>query len=212
MIEAIENFVAKIFAGNSYFATFFISMIPFLELKGAIPFGMSKEVFGGRALSPFAAWMAAATGSLVPAFILVWLFVPVVNWLKRTKGFKKLSASLEDRFSSRAGKIDNQAKKSRKTFLKKCIGLIIFVAVPLPLTGAYTGSAIASYLGLGYLNSLLCIFIGNIIAGGIVVLLCTIFAGYEKYVLLSFILLLILLVAIKLLQMAIKKKKANKIS
>ncbi len=198
--------MAKLFAGNSYFATFFISMIPLLELKGAIPFGMSREIFGDRALSPLSAWLAASTGGLIPAFLLIKLFVPIIRWFKNTKGFKRLSTSLENKFSTKASAINQSGHGGKKAYLKKCLGLMFFVAVPIPLTGVYTGSAIAAYLGLGYINSLFCIFIGNLIAGGIVVLLCTVFAGYEKYVLLSFILLLVLIVAIKLISMLFKRK------
>lgn len=211
MIEAIENFIVNIFGGNSFWATFFISMIPVIELKGAVPFGMSKEIFGENALSAFSAWAASATGSLLPAFFLVWLFVPVMNWLKKTKLFKSLSKRLEDRFLSNAEKIKTDAQNVKHQFWKKWFGLMIFVAIPLPLTGAWTGSAIAGYLGLGYLNSILAIFVGNIIAGGIVVLLCTVFAGYEGYVFLAFVVMLVAVVIYKLIKGAIDKKKRQEV-
>ena len=182
-------------------------MIPVIELKGAIPFGMSKDVFGSKALSPMLAWLASATGSLVPAFFLVWLFIPTMNWLKNTKVFKNLSQKLEDKFKNNAQKINNNAQNSKLKELKKCLGLIIFVAIPLPLTGAYTGSAIAAYMELGYLKSLLCIFIGNIIAGGIVVLLCTVFSGYEVYIFMAFIIVLIAIILIRIIKNIILKSK-----
>ena len=165
MIEAIENFIINLFNGDSFWATFFISMVPIIELKGAIPFGMSKDIFGENALSPLRAWLASATGSLVPAFFLVWLFVPIMHWLKNTKVFKNMSLKLEQKYSENAKKIEENGNNSKLKVLKKWFGLMVFVAIPLPLTGAYTGSAIAGYLNIGYINSMLGIFVGNIIAG-----------------------------------------------
>lgn len=211
MIEAIENFVINLFNGDSFWATFFISMVPIIELKGAVPFGMSKDIFGESALSPLQAWIASATGSLVPAFFLVWLFVPIMNALKKTKLFKNLSLKLEEKFSLNANKIEENSNRAKFKQLKKWLGLMLFVAIPLPLTGAYTGSAIAGYLNIGYVNSLLSIFIGNIIAGGLVVLLCTIFEGYEGYIFGAFVLILIGVLAYKTIRKIILKNKKQEV-
>ena len=186
-------------------------MIPLIELKGAVPFGMSKEVFGSNALSPFSAWLASSTGSLVPAFFLIWIFAPLMTWLKKTKMFKRLSTSMETKFKSNADKLSNGNDQKRGN-AKKYIGLILFVAIPLPLTGAYTGSAIASYLGLSYVSSLICIFIGNIIAGGIMVLLCTVFAGYEGYVFLGFLCLLLMALIIAVIKKIINRRNVKNAS
>lgn len=186
-------------------------MIPIIELKGAVPFGMSKEIFGENALSPLQAWFSSSVGSLVPAFFLVWLFVPIINWLKNTKLFSSLSKKLETRFSANAKKIQENTNDAKLKKLKKWVGLMLFVAIPLPLTGAYTGSAIAGYLNLGYINSMLAIFVGNIIAGGIVVLLCTIFKGYELYVFLTFLLVLFGIVVYKLVKGFVQKRKKQAI-
>ena len=210
MIEQIELFFVNLFSGNAFLATFFISMVPIIELKGAVPFGMSAKLFGGNALSPGLAWTASALGSLVPALLLVCAFTPIMNWLKRTKMFMALTQKIEQKFSQNAEKIKSNAETSKRRFLKKWFGLMLFVAIPLAFTGTYTGSAVASYLGLGYLNSVLAIFVGNIIAGGIVVLLCIIFAGYEIYVFLGFLVVLLVITLIKVVEKIICIKK-NKI-
>ena len=209
MIEAIEQFVANLFNENSYLATFFISMIPIIELKGAIPFGMSANIFGKKALSLLGAWSAAALGSLVPALFLVWLFIPLMRALKNTKMLKKLSEKLENKFHKNAENINKTSENKGKKKLYKWLGLMIFVAIPLPLTGAYTGSAIAGYLGLSYIESILAILTGNIIAGGIVVLLCTIFKGYEMWIFIGFLILLIIFVLLKFITNIIKIKRVN---
>lgn len=178
-------------------------MIPLIELKGAIPFGMSSELFGSNALTPFSAWVAASVGSFIPAIFLVWLFVPLMNKLRGRKLFRNLSQRLENRYKLKAEKIKGKT-------LKKCLLLVLFVAIPLPLTGAYTGSIVAALASIGYLNAILSIFIGNLIAGGIVVLLCTIFAGYELYILLGFLLLIVLFILVSLIRSALKKRQNKK--
>lgn len=208
MVEFVEQFIVYIFKDNSFLATFFISMVPIIELKGALPFGMSAKIFGERALSPVSAWITASLGSFVPAVFLVWLFVPIMNWLKRTKTFGKISNKFEQRFKKNADKIDVQTKNSKSEF-KKLFMLMLFVAIPLPLTGAYTGSAIAGYLNLGYFKSLGAILVGNLIAGGIMTLLCTIFKGYETLIFIVFIAIVAIFVAIKLISGLVKKKKVE---
>jgi len=207
LIEIIEQFVANLFNGNSYLATFFISMVPIIELKGAIPFGMSANIFGKKALNPLGAWSAAALGSLVPALFLVWLFIPLMRVLKNTKLFKTFSERLENKFNKNAENINKSSENKNKKKLYKWLGLMIFVAVPLPLTGAYTGSAIAGYLGLSYIESILAILTGNIIAGGIVVLLCTIFKGYEMWIFIGFLIVLMFAIFTKVVLNLLKKKQ-----
>lgn len=209
MVELVEKFIIYIFKDNSFLATFFISMVPIIELKGALPFGMSAKIFGEKALSPVSAWITASLGSFVPAVFLVWLFVPIMNWLKKTKVFGKISSKFEQKFKKDAIKIDNQSINA-KSELKKLFLLMLFVAIPLPLTGAYTGSAIAGYLNLGYFKSLGAILVGNFIAGGIMTLLCTIFKGYETVIFLVFIAVVVVAIMFKIISNAIKKKR-NKI-
>lgn len=212
MVAFVEKLILSIFGNNSFFATFFISMVPVIELKGAVPFGMSAELFGTNALPWYLAWLAAAIGGLVPAFVLILIFNPLLSLMKRSKWFKKISIKIEQKYSKNAQKIEMEANMSNKKELKQILGLIIFVAIPLPLTGVYTGSAIASFLSLGYWKSMFAILLGNIISGGIVVLLCTIFKGYELYVFIAFVAILILILMYKLIKkvLFLQKEKTSK--
>lgn len=207
MIIKIEKFIAKLFGFNSYIATFFTAMIPLIELKGAVPFGMSKEIFGAKALDLFSACIASAIGSFVPAIFLILLFKPLISYLKKTKVFKKVTLSIENRFQNNADKLSSGAKKSS---IKKYLALILFVAIPLPLTGAYTGSAVASLMGISYFAGLVCILIGNLICALIMALFCTIFKGYENYILLSFLLLLLIFILARIIINYARKKKSKK--
>ncbi len=177
-------------------------MLPLIELKGAIPFGMSQEFFSGGALSPLSAWISASTGAFVPAIFLVFLFPRLVSWLKKRKTLRKLSSRLESSYKAKAGKISENGKRMKDYLL-----LILFVAVPLPLTGVYTGSIVASVMGFSYFSSLVCILVGNFVCGGIVVLLCTILKGYELYILIGFGLLIFLVVGVRLIRKIFKRQK-----
>ena len=135
--------------------TFFLSMVPILELRGAIPIGTA----GG--LNPAIATLIASVGNLVPIpFIL--LFIPkILAWMREQKYTKKLAVWL-----------DKKVHKNRKTIEKYgYLGLIILVAIPLPGTGAWTGALVASCLEMHRKRSMVSIAIGVTIAALIVFLL-----------------------------------------
>lgn len=210
MVDFIQNLFLKIFNNNAYLATFFIAMVPIIELKGAVAFGMSGQIFGANALSPFMAWIISSLGSWVPALFLAWAFKPIVTWLKNSKTFNKVSTKIENKYKKDAVKIQNNNKNKVNLFFKKCLGLIAFVGIPLPLTGAYTGSVIGVYLGIGYLLNIMCVLIGNLLAGAIVVLLCTVFKGYELLVFGVFCLIVIMAIVYKIIKSFwLKKRQLN---
>ena len=112
--------------------TFLISMVPVLELRGAIPVGVA----GG--LPPLAAMCIAMAGNLIPIPFLILFTRRVFNWLK-TKG--RLAAMVE-KLEARA------AEKSQLVLKYAWIGLCILVAIPLPGTGAWTGALVAAVLDM----------------------------------------------------------------
>ena len=85
--EWISQLFVNIFGDNSALATILISIIPIIELKGAIPFGMSKSFWGENALSGVEALLFALLGGLIVAILLSFLLSPVVRWLKKRKFF-----------------------------------------------------------------------------------------------------------------------------
>ena len=132
--------------------TFLISMVPVLELRGAIPVGVA----GG--LSPLAAMCIAIVGNLVPIPILIVFTRRVLNWLK-TKGRIHL---LVEKLESCA------AEKSQIVLKYAWVGLCILVAIPLPGTGAWTGALVAAVLDLRLKKAMPAICLGVVIAGFIV--------------------------------------------
>ena len=132
--------------------TFLISMVPVLELRGAIPVGVA----GG--LSPLAAMAIASLGNLVPIPFLIVFTRRVFNWLK-TKGRLRV---LVEKLETRA------AEKSQVVLKYAWWGLCILVAIPLPGTGAWTGALVAAVLNMRLKKAMPAITVGVVIAGFIV--------------------------------------------
>ena len=214
MAEAIQNAFVQAFGEHTWLAVFLISMIPIVELRGAIPFGMSVAIWGSGALTWWQAYLCAVIGSTIPAMIIVPLLIPVFTWMKKTKWFKGIATSLEEKFKSKSDKVSATIQTEatiRRATLRKFWGTATFIAIPFPLTGAWTGSAIAAYLNLGWVKGVSAAFVGNAIAGAIMVLVCSLFVGYEDIILYAFcgLAVLVILTAI-VVKFILKKKKAKK--
>lgn len=133
--------------------TFLMAMVPVVELRGAIPYGVVSG------LSVHTAFILAVIGNLVPIPVLVVFTRKVFEWL-RTK-----SGSLDRmvcRLESKAEK--NKVLVERYEFL----GLMILVAVPLPGTGAWTGALVAAMMNMRLKTAMPAIIAGVLIAGIIV--------------------------------------------
>ena len=133
--------------------TFLMAMVPVIELRGAIPYG----VLAG--LSVQEAFILAVIGNLVPIPFLVVFTRKVFEWL-RTK-----SEGL-DRFVRR---MEAKAEKNKGIVEKyEFLGLVILVAIPLPGTGGWTGALVAAMLDMRLKRAMPAITLGVIIAGIIV--------------------------------------------
>lgn len=131
------------------FKVMFMAMLPIIELRGAIPIGVALG------LSHIESLFFAYIGSIIPAPFILILIKPVLRWMHKTKMFKKL-----------ADKMIEKNNKNRKTIDKYGTwGLLIFVAMPLPGTGVWSGSLLAALLNIRIRFSLLAIVVGNLIAG-----------------------------------------------
>ena len=131
------------------FSVMFIAVLPVIELKGAIPVGISLG------LSPFHAAVISFVGSMIPVPFILFAIRPVFNYLKKTSIFKNVVHRLTDKSLSKSGNIQKYG----------AWGLLLFVAIPLPGTGVWTGSLIAALLDMRFKWAFPAIFIGNLIAG-----------------------------------------------
>lgn len=133
-----------------FFSTILMAMVPVIELRGAIPFGVAAGISVNQAL------VCAIIGNLIPIpFILLFLRRVFVWMRKISTGFENLVEKLELRAKRKKGIVDKY----------EIIGLIILVAIPLPGTGAWTGALVATVLDIRMRRALPAITIGVIIAG-----------------------------------------------
>lgn len=136
------------------FLTVFIASLPISELRGAIPFAL------GMKLPVLKAYFLAVLGNLVPVIPLLLFFGEVVRILERFMWGKKFLNWLFTRTRTRSQIIQRF----------EIIGLTLFVAVPLPLTGAWSGAVAAFIFGIRFRYAILAITLGVLIAGVIVTL------------------------------------------
>ncbi|HEY8361916.1 MAG TPA: small multi-drug export protein [Tissierellaceae bacterium] len=132
----------------------FFSMLPVIELRGAIPLGISLG------LSPVHSAALSMIGNIIIIPFLLKLLYPIMFYLEKTYIFSKTIGWIKKRSIKKA----NIVKKY------SLIGLFIFVAIPLPGTGVWTGSIIASLLKLNVRKAFFSMSFGIIIAGIIVLI------------------------------------------
>ncbi len=213
MSEWLKQLFVSVFGTHSEIATFLISMIPIVELRGAIPFGSATSLWGENALSLWESFAVSVLGSTVVCVILTFLFWPILNWFKKTKTFKKLADFIENKLHKNSESINKKTKdekNEKRLFWLKFFGVLAFVAIPLPLTGAWTGTCLGLFVGLKTWQTILAVAGGNIIAGLIMTLVSYFFADDTMIVLLAFLALVVLFVLYAIIQHFIKKHKQKK--
>ncbi|MCK4653801.1 MAG: small multi-drug export protein [Candidatus Cloacimonetes bacterium] len=150
--ERLKSKVDKINV-SSEVKVFLISMIPIFELRGAIPLGILAYELPIWKVFPI-----AVVGNMVPIFFILLFFDFVTKLFFKVPSLKKILESIFRRTRSKSSVIEKYEE----------IGLMFFVAIPLPITGAWTGSLAAYLLGLSFWKSILFIFFGVLIAGVVV--------------------------------------------
>ncbi|MBQ2732888.1 MAG: small multi-drug export protein [Clostridia bacterium] len=147
--------------------TFLLSMVPIIELRGAIPLG------AGLGLPWYVNYIVCVIGNFLPVPFILLFIRAILNWMKKVPKLDKIAIWLEER----------AAKKSDKVNKYATLGLLVFVALPLPGTGAWTGSLVAALMEMRLKHSLLSVFCGVLIAGVIVTLIAYGALGFLKFLL-----------------------------
>ncbi len=212
MTESIEQFFFSIFGGNVVLATILISIIPIIELKGAIPFSMSVDIWGANALSAWEAFAYALIGTSLIIFVLALIYIPLIKWLKSTKFFKRLGEKLENLINRKKKVVEDEIakeKSKKKILLLKITGVFLFVANPIPFTGVWTGTCLAIALGLNYWTACATVVSGNIVAG-LLILFLSHFFGDSTLILCYILLAIAVSIAIFLIIKSIILKHNNK--
>ena len=211
MVEFLGGIFATIFGEHSILATIIISMFPLIELKGGIPVGMSVDFWGSNALNGTQAFLFALLGSCLVVPILAYVFTPIVNWLKRTKIFKKLGEMIDQKVKKHSESINNntESEKSRANIVWiKSLLIFLFVAIPLPLTGVWTGTCVAVAIGLKYWQTVLSVVLGNVVAGLIIVFVCSVFPEFTTVIFIIFLTIIVMMLVYALIKYFVSKKKS----
>ena len=151
MDQIIQRIFDFFLFGGKDFALFIISMIPLIELRGSIIFGAAMGIPWQHAL------LVSFLGNILPVPFLILLARPIFAWLKTTRLLAGFTQKVEDRLMKKADKVTVQKYSA--------IGLFLFVAIPLPGTGAWSGSLIAALLDVKMRYALPAVIAGVFAAG-----------------------------------------------
>lgn len=146
---------------QNYFMVFCLSMVPVIELRGAIPVGIALGIGAP------ATWLISVAGNMLPVPFIILCIRAVFSWMERRGGIMYRIVQ----------RMRQKADKGAKMFYRyELLGLCILVAIPLPGTGAWTGALVAAMLRLRMKAAIPAIFLGVCIAS-IVVL--SVSCGFE---------------------------------
>ena len=139
--------------------TFLISMVPIIELRGAVPFGVAMGV------NPFLALAVSIIGNIIPVPFVFLFARRFLEWGKDVKFLSKFCTWVLKKGEKGGKKLT--AKAGQSIF----IALVLFVGIPVPGTGAWTGTLAASLLDLDFKISSIAVICGIILAGAIMLTL-----------------------------------------
>ena len=156
LAQSIVAFIISIFGVNAgkVIGIFFISLLPVIELRGSIPIGYYQG------LPWYTNMITSIIGNILPVPFILLFVVKVFEFMKKRNIMVNVIEKIEKRAMSRSESIAN----------KEFLGLMLFVAIPFPGTGAWKGALIAALLQFDRKKSFVYIFIGVLIAASLVTL------------------------------------------
>ena len=153
MVEAIETFLSENLPRE--LCVIVCSMLPIIELRGGIPLATSLG------LPWWQSFLFAVLGNMIPVpFILIFIRA-VLEFMKKFKGLRSIALWLEKKADKHRDKVEKYS----------FWGLFALVAIPLPGTGAWTGSLVAAMIRMKFPKALLSVFLGVVAAGTVVTLI-----------------------------------------
>ena len=153
MSAAIEQFFLELVGKD--LCVFLCAMIPIIELRGAIPLGAALG------LHPLWNYALAVVGNLIPVPLILLFIRAILDGMERVPCFEKLVRWLRAKAEKGRGRVEKYA----------VVGLAVFVAIPLPGTGAWTGSLVAALMGMRFPKAMISVIAGVLAAGVIMSLL-----------------------------------------
>ena len=143
---------------KKYIITFIISMIPLIELRGAIPIGLSTLF--GEPIPVIPLYITCIIGNMLPVPFIYLFARKVLKWGSDKKFIGKFFTWCLEKGEKGGKKLGEKAGKTGMFF-----ALLLFVGIPLPGTGAWTGTLAASILDIDFKRSTLAVTLGVILAG-----------------------------------------------
>ena len=138
---------------KKYLYIFLISMVPLIELRGAIP------VSQGFQLQLIQSYIVCVIGNMLPVPVIYLFARKVLEWGKDKKYIGKFFTFCIEKGHKGGEKLKEKA--GRGLF----VALLLFVGIPLPGTGAWTGTLAASFLDMGFKKSVIAVLLGVLLAG-----------------------------------------------
>lgn len=139
---------------SKYILIFLVSMVPLVELRGSIIMAVGME------LSYWPSLVVCCLGNMVPVPFIYFFAHKVLLW-----GADKKYIGPFFRYCLSKGESGGDKLKKRKGWGGLFIGLTLFVGIPIPGTGAWTGALVASFLGMSFKNTVLSVSLGVVLAG-----------------------------------------------
>lgn len=163
MSEKLVNAILGAFGGLTAIAygreilVFIISLMPILELRGGL---IAAALLG---LDPIPSYIISIIGNVLPVPFILLLITKILVWMKNSKFkfFNKIANWLDEKVEKHKGQIEKFGY----------VGVVLFVGIPLPGTGAWTGSLIASVLNMDKKKTFLAVLVGIFMASIIMMLL-----------------------------------------
>ena len=150
MVENLVNTFINLFNGlDKNLIIFLISCMPILELRGGL---IAATLLG---LNPVTSFIICFIGNILPIPFILYFITPLFDRLKKTKHLSKLVNKLEQKAINKKESIEKS----------EFIGLLLFVGIPLPGTGAWTGTLIASMINMNKKKAFIAATLGVILAG-----------------------------------------------
>lgn len=169
-MHALTDHIVQAFSTNTatqYLACFIVSMIPLIELRGAIPVAYIFEGLNPDGFNLLLGYVIIAIGNMIPVPIIFFFARKVLEWGKDKPVIGKFFTFCLEKGHKGGEKL--QAKAGKGLF----VALMLFVGIPLPGTGAWTGTLAASILDMKFKDSILAVICGVALAGIIVGVICT---------------------------------------
>lgn len=161
MAEKIVKWLLGVFGGlvalpyGKELIVFIISLMPILELRGGLIAAALLD------LDPVKSYIIAIIGNIIPVPFILWFITSILDWMRKTKGFKKIAAFIDKKADKHKHQIETYG----------FWGLVFFVGIPLPGTGAWTGCLIAALLEMDRKKAFIAAMIGIFMASIIMMIL-----------------------------------------